>query len=225
MKWEDLKVYRVLNKEDLKLAKKEIENLVAERLLPFGFKKYGRKLIRRSDDLFHIIHLDSRGSWMGASTSLQTEIQIVSIYDVDVMVKGYETGPKTYIQDIIPKIKNYYQITQEYELFAEFISENLIQYVIPYFNQFSNSKDVLRKTSKLRLKNQYNFHLILYSELSNHIKELSMQILEYKIRRAHNDDIKVYSNLKSLVEENKWNDIDQYLERNKDLVFKKLKIK
>lgn len=28
-----------------------------------------KKLIRKSNDLIHVIHLDSRGSWLGSSNS------------------------------------------------------------------------------------------------------------------------------------------------------------
>lgn len=61
MNWEDLKFYKPLEKSELSEAKKSIENIIAERLAPFGFRKVGRKLIRKSDDIIHLIHLDSRG--------------------------------------------------------------------------------------------------------------------------------------------------------------------
>ena len=222
MKWEDLKVYKSLNKEELKIAKKEIENIISEQLLQFGFKKYGRKLIRKSEDLFHIIHLDSRGSWMGNSNSLKTEIMIVSIYDVDIIVKNYEMPPKIYIQDIVPKIRNYYQITQEYKLFAEFISQNLINYVIPYLNQFTNSKSVLKNFSKLKLENPEIKNLVIYSELSNQIDNYSTKFLEEKTKNL-NDKDELYS-LKNFVEKREWKKITELLENNKNEIFKKLKI-
>ncbi|MNR52045.1 hypothetical protein D3C85_1718220 [compost metagenome] len=90
MNWEDLKFYKTIEKAELNDAKKSIENIIAKNLAPFGFKKFGRKLVRKSNDLIHIIHLDSRGSWSGSSNSLKTEFAIVSIYETDIFVKNFE---------------------------------------------------------------------------------------------------------------------------------------
>lgn len=62
MRWEDLKVYKQLTKEELKPAFKDFTKNVADNLKPFGFFLHGRKLIPVSNDLLHVIHLDTRGS-------------------------------------------------------------------------------------------------------------------------------------------------------------------
>ena len=55
MNWEDLKVYRPLKKEELKTAYKDFTKIIAGNLLVDGYKLKGRKLIKQSNDLFHII--------------------------------------------------------------------------------------------------------------------------------------------------------------------------
>ena len=172
MIWEDLKFYKPIEKAELSEAKKSIENIIAERLASHGFKKLGKKLIRKSNDLIHIIHLDTRGSWMGSSKSLKIEIAIVSIFDTDILVDNFEPISGSYIQDLEPKLKNYYQITKEYNLFAEFLSRKIIDIVLPYFDKYSNSKDVLKNGINIgETKN-----LKLFCDLTNQSNEEQLQL-------------------------------------------------
>lgn len=148
MKWEDLKVYRPIEKTELTYAKKIIESIISNRLEPYGFRKVGKKLIRKSNDLIHLIFLDSRGSWSGASNSLKIQVAIVSIYDVDILVNNYEPISNTFIENLKPDLKNYYQITQEYELFAQFISTKIEEIILPYFDKYTSSSDIIKKGIK-----------------------------------------------------------------------------
>lgn len=149
MNWEDLKFYKPLEKDELSNAKKSIETIVAEKLMPFGFRKFGRKLIRKSNDLIHIIHLDSRGSWHGSSNTLKTEFAIVSIFDTDILVENFEPISSSYIQDLEPKLKNHYQITKEFNLFAEYLSRKIIEIILPHFDEYLNSSDIIKKGIKI----------------------------------------------------------------------------
>lgn len=234
MKWEDLTVYKTLQKEDLNVAKKEIECIILNNLQPYGFSKYQRKLIRKSEDLLHIIHLDTRGSWMGASRSLKTEISLVSIYDTEIFIDGCELTARKRIQDLIPSIKNYHQITLEYKLFADFISRQLIEFIIPYFDKYKNSKDILSNSRKFKIDEttemtERNRNLILYCELSNHINKSSIKILNKKIAqidRIKNDPDKDNEilKLKEAIEKKDWAEVDNILEKKKNLVNNKIKI-
>ena len=145
MKWEDLKVYKPIEKTELTNAKKVIESVVSYKLEQYGFRKIGKKLIRKSNDLIHLIILDSRGSWSGSSNSLKVQVAVVSIYDVDILVNNYEPISNTFIENLKPDLKNYYQITREYELFAQFISTKIEQIILPYFDKYSSSTDVIEK--------------------------------------------------------------------------------
>lgn len=87
MRWEDLKVYRPLTKEELKPAFKDFTKIIADNLKPYGFYQYGRKLIAFSDDLLHIIHLDTRGSWAGVSEFFKTEVSVVAVSDKSPFIK------------------------------------------------------------------------------------------------------------------------------------------
>ncbi|SFJ76689.1 hypothetical protein [Myroides guanonis] len=149
MNWEDLKSYKPLEKGELSNAKISIENIVTEKLEPFGFRKFGRKLIRKSNDIVHIIHLDSRGSWQGSSSSLKTEFAIVSIFDTDILIENFEPISSSYIQHLEPKLKNYYQITKEFNLFAEYLSRKIIEIILPHLDKYLSSKDVLKEGIKL----------------------------------------------------------------------------
>jgi hypothetical protein len=148
MKWEDLKVYRPIEKTELTNAKKIIESIISNRLELYGFRKIGKKLIRKSNDLIHLIFLDSRGSWSGASNSLKIQVAIVSIYDLDILVNNYEPISNTFIENLKPDLKNYYQITQEYELFAQYISTKIEEIILPYFDKYTSSNDIIKKGIK-----------------------------------------------------------------------------
>lgn len=234
MNWEELKVYRKLPKEQLSKAKKDVTKIISDNLAPYGFKLYGRKLIRLSEDLFHVIHLDTRGSWMGASESLKTEIAVVSIYDADVFIKNYELSFRKNIEELIPGLKNYYQITQEYELFSEYMSKKLIEHIIPYFKNFRSCKDILKNkgfdTVEENWHNPSNPNsLIFYAELGNHLNKNLSSILNYKIdfykSLSQDDSLKELIMLKQNVDNSDWDRVSAFLEMKKSEVLKKLTIK
>lgn len=235
MNWEDLKVYRPLQKEDLKAAYKDFTKIVSENLLLDGFETRGRKLIKLSNDLFHIVHLDTRGSWMGVSDSFKTEISIGTIYDTDTFVLNYELTGSKRIEEIIPKIRNYYRITEEYKLLADFITRKIRESIIPYFSQFQTSKDVLSNRGMFKIDNmseitERNSNLILYCELANKVDVASSEILAEKLNKlkrlnAKDSTINEIVELRNLVQEKDWDKISEKLLSNKQQVLKKLKFK
>lgn len=235
MNWEDLKVYRPLQKENLKAAYKDFTKIVSENLLLDGFETRRRKLIKLSNDLFHIVHLDTRGSWMGVSDSFKTEISIGTIYDTDTFVLNYELTGSKRIEEIIPKIRNYYRITEEYKLLADFITRKIRESIIPYFSQFQTSKDVLSNRGMFKIDNmseitERNSNLILYCELANKVDVASSEILAEKLNKlkrlnAKDSTINEIVELRNLVLEKDWDKISEKLLSNKQQVLKKLKFK
>ena len=224
MKWEDLKTYKPLDKTEIAIAKKEIENKISNDLSAFNFEKYGRKLIQRNGLLLNVIHLDSRGSWLGTSKALKVEIAIVSIFDTDILVNNYEPMSGTFLEDIVPGIRNYYQITKEYDLFADFISRNLIKFVIPYFNKFKHDN----KYSSQRFCRKD--HLDLFFALANHNASNAKTVLRQKIESLRifensTEEIKYWEQLEKCVKNCDWEQVDIILNSRKDAVIKKLKIK
>jgi hypothetical protein len=235
MKWEDLKVYRPLKKEELKTAYKDFTKIIADNLFEDGFEQKGRKIIKQSDDLFYIIHLDTRGSWMGTSDSFKTEISICSVYDTDTFILNYELTASKKIEDLVPKIRNYYRITQEYELLADFLIRKIRENILPYFSQYKSSEDILKKLSNFKLDNlteitERNSNLILYCELANKTDFKSTEILinrltKYRKIKVVDKIIKDTELLLHLIQNHKWEEVEKLLDENKEQVFKKLKIK
>jgi len=237
MIWEELKVYKPLSKDDLAFAKKELNQIIVSNLTVFGFKKYGNKLIRQSNDLLHLIFLDNRGSWIGQPNSLKIEIAIVSIYDTEIIVDNFEPISGIFLPDIIPGIKNYYQITSEYKLFADFILRKLIEKVIPFFERYKSSKAVIENPIQLSsfMNGKKNFfkandNLILYSLLCNQITFKTEDGIQSKIdflsRFENLSERKLffYEDLKKNLEMHNWKNIENALELEKTKVCKKLKI-
>lgn len=230
MKWEDLKVYKPLKKEDLKNAYKEFTQIVAKNLNQYGFELKGRKLIKQSNNLFHIIHLDTRGSWMGISDSFKTEISICAICDTDTFVLNYELTASKTIEELIPKIRNHYRISQEYQLLADFITRKIVETILPYFSNYKTSKDILNNKAKFNLEkiHERNENLILYCELSNNMVKDSFEILTkrlIKIKSVNINDNTEEELLLNLMQEKNWVRIIEILSDKKEIVFKKLKLK
>ena len=236
MRWEELRVYRPLTKEELKPAFKDFTKIIADNLRPFGFSLHGRKLIALSNDLLQIIHLDTRGSWAGVSQYFKTEIALVAVSDKSPFIRGFELTGSKKIEDIVIGIRDNYRITQEYPLLAEFLTRKIIESVLPYFDRYDNSKKVLsdRKSFKLGDMVQRNDNLILFCELQNRINVEAAKIIDktlafysslYSDRSQlgeYFDELELY---KSGLAANDWIVIEKKLETNKSEVFKKLKIK
>ncbi|TCD29071.1 hypothetical protein EZ456_02610 [Pedobacter psychrodurus] len=232
MNWEDLKVYTPLKKERLKTAYKDLTKIIADNLSADGFKLKGRKLIKQSNDLFHIIHLDTRGSWMGTSDGFKTEISICSIYDADTFILNYELTASKKIEDLIAKIRNYYRITQEYPLLADFLTRKIRESILPYFSQYKSSRDVLNNLTKFKLDNiteitERNANLILYCELANKAALKSSEILIdrlTKYRKIKLDD-KIVKHTEFLLSLINGKLLKKCLTTTKDKYLKNLKLK
>lgn len=234
-RWEELTVYRPLTKEQLKPAYKEFTKIIADNLSHFGFKLHGRKLIKLSNDLFHVIHLDTRGSWTGLGDSFKIEIALVPVCDTDVFIRNYElTGAKE-IKDIIPKLRDYYRITQEYKLLADFITRKLIDFVLPYLDKYDSTKNVLADTGKFKFDNvsERNQNLILFSELLNHTDKLATKIVTNALEKLNriypnkNKAAELFADLENYstwLKSKEWDKIDNDLADKRATVFKKLKM-
>lgn len=169
MNWEDLNVYRPLKKEDLKDAKKDLTNLIANEFVDDGFELRERKLYRLSNDILQVIHIDTRGTWMGSSEYFKVYISICSVYDIDTLLKDYDDLASIGIDELLPKIKDHERITQEYTLLADYLSRKIHESVLPYLFQFKSSNDVLNQLDKIKLNRdsnniKWNDNLILFSE-------------------------------------------------------------
>jgi hypothetical protein len=236
MRWEELKVYRPLTKEELKPAFTDFTRIIAENLKPFGFSLHGRKLISLSNDLLQIIHLDTRGSWAGVSEYFKTEISLVAVSDKSPLIRGFELTGNKKIEDIVIGIRDNYRITQEYPLLAEFLTRKIIESVLPYFDRYDNSKKLLSDRKSFSLGNmvQRNDNLFLFSELQNRMNVESAKIIDKTLAfysslypdrsqlREFFDELELYKNGLAA---NDWTVIEKKLETNKSEVFKKLKIK
>jgi len=237
-KWEELTVYRPLIKEELKPAYKDLTKIVADNLSHFGFKLNGRKLIRLSNDLFHIIYLDTRGSWTGLGDTFEIEIAVVTVCDKDTFLRNFELTGSRKILDLIPKLRNHYRITQEYKLLADFLTRKIIEFILPYFDRYPSSKQVLAdiknyKIDRMTELTERNGNLILFSELLNHLDNNATDILTAKLEQLYRtyskkDKCLEYfeetENYLGWLKSNSWDKIENHLRDSQKEIFKKLKI-
>jgi hypothetical protein len=235
MRWEELKVYRPLIKEELKPAFKDFTKIVAQNLKPFGFSLSGRKLIARSNDLLHIIHLDTRGSWTGISEYFKTETALVAVTDKSPLIRGFElTGSKRF-EDIVTGIRDCYRITREYPLLADFITRKIIEEILPYFDKYDRSEKILSNRDAFKLGEliERNENLILFCELQNRINIDARKIVD-KILGFHSTLHPDKSRFDEYVEEleiythglssNNWTEIELKLQANEKEVLRKIKL-
>lgn len=236
VKWEELTVYKPLKKEELKAAYKQFSKIIAENMAHFGFKAKGRMLIKRSGELLHIIHLDTRGSWTGLSDSFKTEVAIVSVYDEGPFIFNYELNGTKKIREIVPNLRNYNRITQEYELLADFLTRKIIGFVLQYFEQYSNAIKILDDKANFSWKPApgmalRNGDLILFCELHLHRDYQAAGILSELLALyqtmgvgSNNETVIKLKHLYGLLLNKNWEAIDEILAGNRDAVLKKLKL-
>ena len=187
MKWEDLKVYKPLKKEELKKSFAEMTKQIYFHLKPYGFKKKGRKFLRLSNDLVEIIDIDFRGSWSGQNEYFETNLGLVPICK-EKLTEAYYPIAKTELKLLNSSIKNHYRITSEYPLLADYLGRLLIENALPYFDKFNSTKKVSKRIRDFKYKSTcggsdiYQSHLlVLYSELKNHNTKRPLFIINQQI--------------------------------------------
>jgi hypothetical protein len=233
MKWEELKVYRPLTKEELKPAFKDFTKIIADNLGHFGFQLKGRKIQRIVNDVLQTIHIDTRGSWMGTSENFKIEISVTP-YCNKIFIEGELSGIKT-IEEVIPKIRNHYRVTQEYTLLADFITRQIIDNVLDYFDKFDSTQKIIKGASQFPTNDigQRNDAVIIFSELKNHLNKHSEKeidrILNHWDKHSPNgffsdylDDLNFF---RQKVKAGDWDGVDEKLKTDEEQVLKKLKIK
>jgi len=127
MIWEDLKVYSPLTKAELKPAFKEFTKIIAANLKPFGFSLHGRKLVAISNDLLHIIHIDTRGSWAGSNEYFKIEISLVATSDKSPITRDFGLTASRRLEGIVVGIRDHSRMTKEYDLLADFLQGKLLK--------------------------------------------------------------------------------------------------
>jgi hypothetical protein len=234
MTWEDLKVYRPLTKEELKPAFKDFTKIIAENLGHFGFKLKGRKIQRIANDVLQTIHIDTRGSWTGISDNYKIEVSVAPLCN-NFFINGELSGTKR-IEDLIPKIRNHSRITQEYKLLADFMTRQIIDKVLDYFDLFNSTQKIIQNPEQFPTGDmgQRNEGVIIFSALKNHDSKSAEKkidkILNHwgKFSETTNGYFSDYLNdlrfFAKKIKEKDWNSIDRKLTEDEEKVLKKLKL-
>ncbi|MEZ2334168.1 hypothetical protein AB6735_00980 [Mucilaginibacter sp. RCC_168] len=237
IQWEDLTIYQPLKKEDLKQSYKHFTDIIFHNLSHFDFNRYGRMLVKRSNELLHVIHLDTRGSWMGMSDRFNVEIAITTIYDEDSFIHNRGLAGVKKIEQIIPELRNFYRITQEYELLADFLTRKIIEFILPYFDKYRSSAQVLINSDDFDLHqiiaiHQSNSNLFLFCDLYNHHDEYALAILkermEHYILLGADQTSPIFIELQTLfelVKQKNWSAVEEILIKKQTIVLKKLRLK
>ncbi|WP_434036279.1 hypothetical protein [Formosa sp. 4Alg 33] len=232
--FEQINVFRSLPKTEWKSAYNALNNIIGANLKAYGFKKKGRKHYRLTNDLLEVIDIDNRGSWSGATDTLEIRIGLVP-YCWEGLTNAYYVVGSKKIEDIDPTSRKHFRISQEYEILAHYLSERIINNILPFFEAYNSTEKIVNQPyifpfySKCGGEDIYKSQfLILFSELKQHQVKEAIKILEHEIeyhQRLENIDIaKQWNKLKALVENNNWTEINSVLSENEKNVLNSLKI-
>ncbi len=234
-KFEQIKVFKSLPKEQWKTAYNELNKIISENLKEYGFKKKGRKHYRLTNDLLEVIDIDNRGSWTGATDDIEIRIGLVPYCWEGLTNEYYLIGSKK-IEEIDNTIRKHFRISEEYILLANYLSEKLISKALPFFEKYNSTKKITSQPYIFPLyskcggndifKSQF---LILFSELKQHKANNVIEIIENEIELHEKlENIEIVNNwkkLKELIERRSWTEIDKILSKIEQIELNKLKIK
>ena len=169
MRWEDLTVCRPLGNDALKPAFRDFTQIVARNLRPFGFTLRGRKLVAISNDLIHVIHIDTRNSWSGPDSAFKLHFEIAAVSDKSPFIRKFEPWGRMRLDDSVPRILQFPRVTQEYPLLVASMTEVLISDILPRFDRYDRSSKILEHKSDFATSDPLQNHegLILHCELQN----------------------------------------------------------
>ena len=233
--FEKIKVFKSLPKEQWKPAYNELNKIIGANLRKYGFKKKGRKHYRLTNDLLEVIDIDNRGSWTGARDDIDIRIGLVPYCWEGLTNEYYLIGSKK-IEEIDRKIRKHFRISEEYSILADYLSQRLIKYALPFFEKYNSTKKITSKPYIFPFystcggndiyKSQF---LILFSELKQHKVNKAIEILENEIefqeRFENVETDNKWKEIKELIERKEWIHIDKILAENEKKELNKLKIK
>ncbi len=233
--FEKIKVFKSLPKEQWKPAYNELNKIIGANLKEYGFKKKGRKHYRLTNDLLEVIDIDNRGSWTGATNDMKIRVGLVPFCWEELTNEYYLIGSKK-IEEIDKSIRKYFRISQGYLILADYLSERIINNILPFFEKYNSTEKIVNQSyafpyySKCGGSDIYHSHfLILFSELKQHKVKNAIEILDNEIEfhlRLENDEIvNNWAKLKELIENKNWTEIDKILAENERKELNKLKIK
>tara|TARA_R110000744_G_C19211493_1_gene546118 strand:- start:39 stop:815 length:777 start_codon:yes stop_codon:yes gene_type:complete len=232
--FEKIKVFKSLPKEQWKPAYNELNKIIGTNLKEYGFKKKGRKHYRLTNDLLEIIDVDNRGSWTGAQDDMEIRIGLVPYCWEGLTNEYYLVGSKK-IEEIDTSIRKHFRISQEYLILADYLSERIINNILPFFDKYNSTKKIVSQSNIFpyqisHLSNNYNNHfLILFSEIKQRKINKSIEIIDKLIEvgtLAKNElEINKWTEIKTLLKNKDWEATDIMLTENEGRELAKLKIK
>lgn len=233
--YEKIAVFKNLPKGQWKSTYNELNKIIGQNLKEYGFKKKGRKHYRLTNDLLEVIDIDNRGSWTGATYNIQIRVGIVPYCWEGLSNTYYLVGSKK-LEEIDKTIRKHFTISQEYLIFANYLSERIINNVLPFFDKYNSTYKIVNQPyifpyySKCGGNDIYHSQfLILFSELKQHKVKEAIEILENEIEfQTRLENVEIVNNwekLKESLETENWYEIDKLLAEKENIELKKLKIK
>lgn len=147
-KWENLKVYRNIPPDEIPTRFKEFAQLIIAAFDSYGFKlketKTLKKLYRVNDEFEQSIHFDNSSRWAKNQKDIHIYVCIKPLFsDKEQLYRIFEAF------QVDTSFKMYYPLTQEFKLLAENIIEKIQKHILPFFDRFSTSEQIVRHCKQL----------------------------------------------------------------------------
>ena len=197
-KWEDLKVYKLIEPDKIPSEFKSLAQSIADNLKDFGFvlkqSKTVKEIRRVSNDLLQTIYISNTNPYEKNKKEIKLNISIKPLFLEEFTRPFYIVEPF----ELDKSIKMGYVLCQENNLLAIHLTEKIKQFVIPFFDKFKDSKSVCRDKEYLfQFSNFGNEveNLILHSSFYNNDDETFLPLIASKIDKFQNDYDRVSLNL------------------------------
>ncbi len=147
-KWENLQVYKNLPPEEIPARFKDFAQLILANLKGFGFKLKQSKTVKTSyrinEEFEQSIQFDNSSRWAKNQQSIFIFVSIKPLYaEKEQPYRIFEA------YQIDSSFKMFYPLTQEFALLAANIIEKINKYLLPFFDRFASSKDIVIQSKQL----------------------------------------------------------------------------
>ncbi|TXK85811.1 DUF4304 domain-containing protein [Paenibacillus sp. N3.4] len=221
-----------LTSSEINQIYKEIIEDVYEALKPFGFRKKGVLNLVRIDGCMYQ-KLNFQKHTYSPLMTINVTFRPLFLNNTDDNTLGSNKRLCFFESDL----HNWYDIQLNYKETSNKIIKLLIDKVLPYYDGLNTSKMVLDKSSQLT--SYFHQQLILFSALKEHESEISLRYLDIILQGLHdhkkdveninrdvsgfNNGIKYYSDLKHMVHNKNFAEIDLLLKGYEGEFLKKVK--
>ncbi len=198
MKWEDLKVYKLIEPDKIPAEFKNLAQSITDNLKEFGFvlkqSKTVKEIRRVSNDLLQTIYISNTNPYEKNQKEIKLNLSIKPLFLQDFARPFYTIAPF----ELDKSIKMGYVICQENHLLAIHLTEKIEQVIIPFFDKFSDTSKICKDRDFLLQYSNFGNeieNLVLLSSFYNNDEKAFEPLIRRKIEKFESDYSKVATSI------------------------------